>query len=192
MNLQQLPLISIVLFFPLVGAVILLFVKKEDTELIKRFTLVWTILAFVLSLGFVVGFRYGDPGFQFYESLPWIPQLGIGYQVGLDGISLLLIILTSGLMPLAVLSSYKAVTDRLKEYYIFMLLLETGMLGVFLSLDLFLFYVFWEVTLVPMYFLIGIWGGKRRVYAAIKFVLFTLTGSLLMLVAILSLVVEHA
>jgi NADH-quinone oxidoreductase subunit M len=95
MNLQQLPLISIVLFFPLVGAVILLFVKKEDTELIKRFTLVWTILTFVLSLGFVIGFRYADPGFQFYESLPWIPQLGIGYQVGLDGISLLLIILTT-------------------------------------------------------------------------------------------------
>ncbi len=185
MNLQQLPLISIVLFFPLVGAVILFFVKKEDAELIKRFTLVWTILTFVLSLAFVVSFRYGDPGFQFYESLPWIPQLGIGYEVGLDGISLLLIVLTSGLMPLAVLSSFKAINDRVKEYYIFMLLLETGMLGVFVSLDLFLFYVFWEVTLVPMYFLIGIWGGKRRVYAAIKFFLYTMAGSLLMLLAIL-------
>jgi NADH-quinone oxidoreductase subunit M len=185
MNLQQIPLISIVLFFPLVGAVILLFVKKEDTELIKRFTLVWTVLAFVLSLGFGVGFRYGDPGFQFYESLPWIPQLGIGYQVGLDGISLLLIILTTGLMPLAVLSSFKAITERVKEYYIFLLLLEVGMLGVFVSLDLFLFYVFWEVTLVPMYFLIGIWGGKRRVYAAVKFFLYTMAGSLLMLLAIL-------
>src|SRR5512136_2941822 len=185
MNLQQFPLISIVLFFPLVGAVFLFFVKKEDTELIKLFTLVWTILTFVLSLGFVLGFRYGYPGFQFEESLPWIPQLGIGYQVGLDGISLLLIILTTGLMPLAVLSSYKAITDRVKEYYIFMLLLETGMLGVFVSLDLFLFYVFWEVTLVPMYFLIGIWGGKRRVYAAVKFFLYTMAGSLLMLLAIL-------
>ena len=185
MNLQQLPLISIVLFFPLVGAVILLFVRRDNTELIKRFTLVWTILAFVLSLGFVVGFRYADPGFQFHESLPWIPDLGIGYQVGLDGISLLLIILTTGLMPLAVLSSYKAITDRVKEYYIFMLLLEVGMLGVFVSLDLFLFYVFWEVTLVPMYFLIGIWGGKRRVYAAVKFFLYTMAGSLLMLLAIL-------
>jgi len=185
MNLQQLPLISIVLFFPLVGAVILLFVRRDNTELIKRFALAWTILAFVLSLGFVVGFRYADPGFQFYESLPWIPDLGIGYQVGLDGISLLLIILTTGLMPLAVLSSYKAITDRVKEYYIFMLLLEVGMLGVFVSLDLFLFYVFWEVTLVPMYFLIGIWGGKRRVYAAVKFFLYTMAGSLLMLLAIL-------
>src|SRR5512136_2516870 len=185
MNLQQFPLISIVLFFPLVGAVFLFFVKKEDTELIKLFTLVWTILTFVLSLGFVLGFQYGDPGFQFTESLPWIPQLGIGYQVGLDGISLLLIILTTSLMPLAVLSSYKAITDRVKEYYIFMLLLETGMLGVFVSLDLFLFYVFWEVTLVPMYFLIGIWGGKRRVYAAVKFFLYTMAGSLLMLLAIL-------
>jgi NADH-quinone oxidoreductase subunit M len=174
-----------VLFFPVVGAVIVAFLKRDDVELIKRFTLAWTIIAFVLSLGFVIGFRSTDPGFQFYESYPWIPELGIGYQVGLDGISLLLIILTTGLMPLAVLSSFKAVSDRLKEYYIFMLLLETGMLGVFFSLDLFLFYVFWEVTLVPMYFLIGIWGGKRRVYAAVKFFLYTMAGSLLMLLAIL-------
>jgi NADH-quinone oxidoreductase subunit M len=185
MNLQQLPLISIVLFFPLVGAVIVAFMKRDDAELIKRFTLVWTSIAFVLSLGFVISFQTGNPDFQFQENLPWIPELGIGYVVGLDGISLLLIILTTGLMPLAVLSSFKAITDRVKEYYIFMLLLETGMLGVFVSLDLFLFYVFWEVTLVPMYFLIGIWGGKRRVYAAIKFFLYTMAGSLLMLLAIL-------
>ena len=185
MNLQQLPLISIVTFLPLVGAVILFFVKKENTELIKRFTLVWTILTFVVSLGFVIGFRTADPGFQFYESQPWIPQIGVGYQVGLDGINLLLILLTTGLMPLAVLSSFNAITDRVKEYYIFLLLLEVGMLGVFVSLDLFLFYVFWEVTLVPMYFLIGIWGGKRRVYAAVKFFLYTMAGSLLMLLAIL-------
>ena len=185
MNLQQLPLISIVLFFPLLGAVILLFVKKENTELIKRFTLVLTILTFVLSLGFVLGFQSGNPDFQFREDYPWIPSLHISYLVGLDGISLLLIILTTGLMPLAVLSSFKGIEDRQKEYYIFMLLLEVGMLGVFVSLDLFLFYVFWEVTLVPMYFLIGIWGGKRRVYAAVKFFLYTMAGSLLMLLAIL-------
>jgi NADH-quinone oxidoreductase subunit M len=185
MNLQQLPLISIVTFLPLVGAVILFFVKKENAELIKRFTLVWTIITFVVSLGFVIGFRTNDPGFQFYESQPWIPQIGVGYQVGLDGINLLLILLTTGLMPLAVLSSFNAITDRVKEYYIFLLLLEVGMLGVFVSLDLFLFYVFWEVTLVPMYFLIGIWGGKRRVYAAVKFFLYTMAGSLLMLLAIL-------
>src|SRR5512135_63621 len=185
MNLQASHLISIVTFFPLLGAVILFFVKKDNVELIKRFTLAWTIIAFVLSLGFVISFQLGNPDFQFQESLPWIPQLGIGYEVGIDGISLLLIILTTGLMPLAVLSSYKAITDRVKEYYIFMLLLEVGMLGVFVSLDLFLFYVFWEVTLVPMYFLIGIWGGKRRVYAAVKFFLYTMAGSLLMLLAIL-------
>ena len=185
MNLQQLPLISIVTFLPLVGAVILFFVKKEDTELIKRFTLVWTIITFVVSLGFLIGFRTNDPGFQFQESYPWIPQIGVGYQVGLDGINLLLILLTTGLMPLAVLSSFNAITDRVKEYYIFLLLLEVGMLGVFVSLDLFLFYVFWEITLVPMYFLIGIWGGKRRVYAAVKFFLYTMAGSLLMLLAIL-------
>jgi NADH-quinone oxidoreductase subunit M len=185
MNLQQLPLISIVTFLPLVGAVILLFVKKENTDLIKRFTLVWTILTFVVSLGFLIGFYPNLPTFQFTESYPWIPQIGVGYQVGLDGISLLLIFLTTGLMPLAVLSSFNAITDRVKEYFIFLLLLETGMLGVFVSLDLFLFYVFWEVTLVPMYFLIGIWGGKRRVYAAVKFFLYTMAGSLLMLLAIL-------
>ena len=169
MNFQQLPWISIVVFFPLVGAVILLFVKKENAELIKRFAFIWTLITLALSLIFVIGFRPNDPGFQFYENVPWIPQLGVSYEVGIDGISLLLIILTTGLMPLAMLSSFKAITDRVKEYYIFMLLLETGMLGVFVSLDLFLFYVFWEVTLVPMYFLIGIWGGKRRVYAAVKF-----------------------
>ena len=185
MNLQQLPLISIVTFLPLVGAVILFFVKKENTELIKRFTLVWTIFTFVVSLGFVIGFRTADPAFQFYESRPWIPQIGVGYQVGLDGINLLLILLTTGLMPLAILSSFNAINDRVKEYYIFLLLLEVGMLGVFVSLDLFLFYVFWEVTLVPMYFLIGIWGGKRRVYASVKFFLYTMAGSLLMLLAIL-------
>ncbi len=185
MNLQQFPLISVVVFFPLVGAVILLFVKKENVELIKRFTLIWTVITFVLSLGLVIRFQIGESGFQFMENMPWIPQIGVGYEVGIDGISLLLFILTTGLMPLAILSSYKAIADRVKEYYIFMLLLEVGMLGVFVSLDLFLFYVFWEVTLVPMYFLIGIWGGKRRVYAAVKFFLYTMAGSLLMLLAIL-------
>ena len=185
MNLQQLPLITIVTFLPLVGAVLLFFVKKEHTETIKRFALIWTLITLVVSLGFLIGFRPAYPGFQFSEQYSWIPQLNISYQVGLDGISLLLILLTTGLMPLAVLSSYNSITDRVKEYYIFMLLLETGMLGVFVSLDLFLFYVFWEVTLVPMYFLIGIWGGKRRVYAAVKFFLYTMFGSLLMLLAIL-------
>ncbi len=185
MNLQASHLVSIVTFFPLLGAVILFFVKKEDTELIKRIALVWTIIIFVLSLGFVISFQLGSTDFQFQEKTAWIPQLGIGYQVGIDGISLLLIILTTGLMPLAMLSSFNSITDRVKEYYIFMLLLEVGMLGVFVSLDLFLFYVFWEVTLVPMYFLIGIWGGKRRVYAAVKFFLYTMAGSLLMLLAIL-------
>ncbi len=185
MNLQQIPLISIVLFFPLLGALILLFVNRESTELIKRFTLVWTVITLVLSLGLVIGFHSGVPDFQFHETQPWISQLKIGYEVGVDGISLLLIILTTGLMPLAVLSSFKSIADRVKEYYIFMLLLETGMLGVFVSLDLFLFYVFWEVALVPMYFLVGIWGGPRRVYAAVKFFLYTMAGSLLMLLAIL-------
>ena len=122
---------------------------------------------------------------QFLEKIPWIPDWGISYQVGIDGISLFLVLLTTFLTPLAILSSWTAITKKIKEYMVFMLLLETGMLGVFIALDLFLFYVFWEAMLIPMYFLIGIWGGARRIYAAIKFFIYTMAGSLLMLVGIL-------
>ena len=117
--------------------------------------------------------------------VPWIPTAGINFAMGVDGISVLLVLMTTLLMPIAILSSFTSITDRVKEYYAFLLLLETGMLGVFFALDLFLFYIFWEFTLVPMYFLIGIWGGPRRQYAAIKFFLYTMAGSLLMLLAIL-------
>src|SRR5439155_15464913 len=123
---------------------------------------------------------------QFVQNIPWIQTLGANYHVGIDGISLLLVMLTTLLGPLAVLSSWEAIHDRVKEYYVFMLLLQTGMMGVFISLDFFLFYVFWEVMLVPMYFLIGIWGGPRKLYAAIKFFLYTLFGSVLMLLGILA------
>jgi NADH-quinone oxidoreductase subunit M len=186
MNLTNLPLITIVTFLPLVGVLIILFLNGEDKQAIKQTALIVSILTFIVSLGFVVGgFDRAQSGFQFVEKQPWIPAFGINYEVGLDGISLLLILLTTLLSPLAILSSFESIKDRLKEYYIFMLVLETGMLGVFISLDLFLFYVFWEVTLVPMYFLIGIWGGGRRVYAAVKFFLYTMAGSILMLLAIL-------
>src|SRR5262249_39038494 len=124
---------------------------------------------------------------QFVENVPWIKTLGAKYHVGIDGISLLLIMLTTLLGPLAVLSSWSAIANRVKEYYVFMLMLQTGMLGVFISLDFFLFYVFWEVMLVPMYFLIGVWGGPRKLYAAIKFFLYTLVGSVLLLLGILAL-----
>jgi NADH-quinone oxidoreductase subunit M len=128
---------------------------------------------------------------QFVERLPWIPAYGIQYIVGIDGISLFLVLLTTVLMPIAILASW-SIHDRIKEYLIAMLLLQTGMLGAFVALDLFLFYVFWEVMLVPMYFLIGVWGGTRRIYAALKFVIYTMAGSLLMLVAIIYLAARHA
>ena len=186
MNLTNLPLISIVTFLPLVGALILAFQNREDSNGLKQTALVVSILTFIVSLGFVVGgFRFDQAGFQFKETYQWIEAFKINYEVGIDGISLLLVLLTTFLMPLAILSSWNSIKDRLKEYMVFMLILETGMLGVFVSLDLFLFYVFWEVVLIPMYFLIGIWGGPRRVYAAVKFFLYTMAGSLLMLLAIL-------
>ena len=136
-------------------------------------------------------FRLDHFGVSIRQSnVPWIPSLGINYQMGVDGISVFLILLATVLTPLAMLASW-SITERVKEYFIFMLLLETGMIGVFVSLDLFLFYVFWEVMLVPMYFLIGVWGGERRIYAAMKFVLYTMIGSVLMLVAIIALYFMH-
>lgn len=186
MDLTKFPLVSVVTFFPLIGVAILLFVNKDRSETIKRMTLVTSVVTFVLSLGFLAGgFDLNRAGFQFMDQTPWIPQWGISYHVGIDGISILLILMTTLLMPLAILSSWKAIEDRLKLYMIFMLMLETAMVGVFVSLDLFLFYVFWEFSLVPMYFLVGIWGGPRRVYAAIKFFLYTMAGSILMLLGIL-------
>ena len=188
---STLPLITIVTFLPLVGVLILLFQRKDDADLLKRTALTVAAVVFVVSLLFVVqigsigGFDLNQPGYQYYEKYAWIPAFNINYEVGIDGLSLLLILLTTFLMPLAILSSWNSVKDRLKEYLIFLLVLETGMLGVFFSLDLFLFYVFWEIVLIPMYFLIGIWGGARRVYAAIKFFLYTMAGSLLMLLAVL-------
>jgi NADH-quinone oxidoreductase subunit M len=144
-----------------------------------------TTLTFVLSLGLFTGFDPTEPGFQFVERLSWLPEWGIHYFVGIDGISLFLVLLTTFLMPITLLASWRDIDRSVESYVFFMLFLETGMLGAFVSLNLFLFYVFWEVMLVPMYFIIGIWGGPRRIYAAVKFFLFTMVGSLLMLVAML-------
>jgi len=186
MDLTGIPLVTIVTFFPLLGIPVLLLLRNDQEQAIKRAAMTFSALAFVLSLGLVFGgFDLREAGFQFEENVPWIPAWGINYHVGVDGISILLVLLTTLIMPIAILSSWTAIHDRLKQYMIFMLLLETAMLGVFVSLDLFLFYVFWEFSLVPMYFLIGIWGGPRRVYAAIKFFLYTMAGSILMLLAIL-------
>ena len=186
MNLTHFPLISLVTFLPTIGALIVALQNKEDTNSLKQTALVVSILTFIVSLGFVVGgFDRTQAAYQFTEKYAWIPSFGINYEVGIDGISLLLVLLTTLLTPIAILSSWTSIKDRMKEYMVFLLILETGMLGVFVSLDLFLFYVFWEVTLVPMYFLIGIWGGPRRIYAAVKFFLYTMAGSILMLLAIL-------
>src|ERR1044071_1240929 len=146
------------------------------------------ISGFIISLPLWFWFdRDNADQMQFVQNIPWIQTIGANYHVGIDGISLLLVLLTTLLGPLAVLSSWDAIQERVKEYYVFMLMLQAGMLGVFISLDFFLFYVFWEVMLVPMYFLIGVWGGPRKLYAAIKFFLYTLFGSVLMLLGILAL-----
>lgn len=180
-------LLTIITFLPLLGAFVLLFFKKQGVNGIRSLALVVSLATFVVSLPLFFCFNAASPQFQFEQYVPWIPSLGIQYHVGLDGISLFLVLLTTLLTPIALLSSWNSIENRVKEYYFFMLMLETGMIGVFVALDLFLFYVFWEVMLVPMYFLIGVWGGQRRIYAAIKFFLYTMVGSVLMLVAIISL-----
>jgi NADH-quinone oxidoreductase subunit M len=178
------PFLDVTIFLPLAGAVIVGLIPKDSHGLIRTAALGVTVATFVVSLGILANFDAGSSGFQMKTNAQWIPEWGVGYAVGVDGISLWLVLLTAFLMPLGVLASWP-VAARVKPYFVFLLALETGMLGVFSSLDMFLFYLFWEATLVPMYFLIGMWGHGRRMYAAMKFFLFTLVGSLLMLVAIL-------
>jgi NADH-quinone oxidoreductase subunit M len=190
MDLITANILTIITFTPAIGAILLLFYNRDHVRSIRSFALIITILTFVFSLHLIAHFDSTNPDFQFGIRIPWIPSLGIDYAMGVDGISVFLILLTTLLTPLAVLASW-SIHERWKEYFIFMLLLETGMLGVFSSLDFFLFYVFWEIMLVPMYFLIGVWGGERRIYAAIKFVLNTMIGSVLMLVAIIALYFMH-
>ncbi len=180
-------LLTALIFLPLAGALLLIFLPKENPRLLKNVTFLVTLVEFLLSLPVVFGFDGSVAGMQFVQKVPWLPAYGISYSVGVDGISLWLLMLTTFMMPITILSTYAAVEKHVKEFMIFMLLLEVGMVGVFLAIDLFLFYVFWELVLIPMYFLIGVWGGERRIYAAIKFFLYTFAGSVLMLVAILAL-----
>ena len=180
-------LLSVILFTPLFGALILLLVPRESTLLHRVVGNLFGALGFLVSLPLFLHFPAGSGGFEFREVAEWIPSIGANYSLGVDGISLLLVMLTTFLGMIAIFSSWGAVQQRTKEYYILLLLLQTGILGVFLALDLFLFYVFWEVMLVPMYFLIAVWGSDRRLYAAIKFFLYTLAGSVIMLLAILAL-----
>ena len=192
MNELGFPILSLITFLPLIGVLVILFIPREEARTIKNWAFAVAAVDFVISLTLYFYFQSDSAQMQFVEHVPWIENLGIGYHLGVDGISLFLVLLTTLLSPIAILSSWTAITDKVKEYMIFMLLLEMSMIGVFVSLDLFLFFVFWEVTLIPMYFLIGGWGGARRIYAALKFFLYTFAGSALMLIAIMVLYFMNA
>jgi NADH-quinone oxidoreductase subunit M len=182
--------LSLLVFLPALGAAALLLVPRRAVSLLFYAALGVSLLAFVDSLLIFWRFDPNVADMQMVERLAWIPSYGIEYIVGVDGLSLFLVLLTALIVPIAILASW-TIHDKVKEYLFFMLLLETGMLGTLVALDLFLFYVFWELMLVPMYFLIGVWGGQRRIYAAVKFVIYTMTGSLLMLVAIIFLATRN-
>ena len=190
-------ILSIILFAPLVGIGVLLFIPGENKNAVRWWGNIVLFVDFLLSLPLVFWFSAeGQSGtheqlFRFVEKHAWIPSIGAEYHLGIDGISFLMIMLTTVLGFISVLSSWSAIQDRVKEYYAMFMLLQIGMLGVFMSLDVFLFYVFWEVMLVPMYFIIGVWGGPRKLYAAIKFFLYTLAGSVLMLLGILALYFQY-
>ena len=188
-NTANFPLLSLIMFTPLVGAVLLLFVSKPNA--IRWIANGFAVLGFLVSLPLWFWLDKTGPDWQFAERHEWIPSIGAEYFIGVDGFSTLLILLATLMGAIAVLSSWAAITERVKEYYIFLLTLQTGMIGAFVSLDFLLFFVFWEVMLVPMYFLIGIWGSTNRVYSAIKFFLFTLVGSVIMLLGILAVYFYH-
>src|SRR5580693_4929106 len=177
-------LLTVITFLPLLGVPALLFLRSEDHIWIKRIALAVSLAEFVISLFLIRGFVTANPGYQFEEIHPWIGS-AIRYHMGVDGISLFLVILTTFLVPISILASWQGIHEKVKGFFIALLVIETAMIGVFVSLDLFLFFVFWELTLIPMYFLVGIWGHTRRIYAAVKFILYTMFGSILMLVAIL-------
>jgi NADH-quinone oxidoreductase subunit M len=180
-------LLTLVTFFPLIGVAVLLFLKPEQKNSARWVALITSLITFGISLAILAQFNPQNPDLQMEVVIPWINVAGwvITYYMGVDGLSILLVLLTTLLTAISILSTWTAIQDRVKQFMIFFLLLEVGMLGVFLAQDLFLFYVFWEFTLVPMYFLIGIWGGPNRIYAAVKFFLYTMAGSILMLLAIL-------
>ena len=183
-------ILTIATFLPVAGALLLCLLPGARTREIRFVALAASLATFVVSLGIWWRFDGSSALFQYVVDVAWIPSFGIGYRMGVDGISLFLVLLSTLLTPVAIAASW-SITNRVREYFVFMLLLEAGMIGVFVALDFFLFYFFWEAMLVPMYFLIGIWGGERRIYAATKFVLYTMAGSVLMLVAIFTLYLLH-
>ncbi|HEX8618778.1 MAG TPA: NADH-quinone oxidoreductase subunit M [Thermoanaerobaculia bacterium] len=189
------PLLSLILWLPLAAAIVLAFFPKSadaaGATLVKGWGLFWSAATFVISLGLLSGWDNAQAGFQFVESKPWIPQWGITYGLGIDGITLWLVLLTTFLTPLVFLSQWNSLHKHPKEYVLAFLVMETAMIGAFLATDLLLFYIFFELMLLPMYLVIGVWGGTNRIYAAIKFFLFTIAGSLLMLLAIIYLVFQN-
>jgi NADH-quinone oxidoreductase subunit M len=184
-------LLSLILFWPLAGMLVLLLIPAERKALVRLWANGVLLAGFLISLVLVTKYDHGASGYQFVERSAWIPSIGASYLIGIDGISLLMVLLTTLIGFLASLSSWNTIQDRVKEYYALFLLLQTALIGVFVSLDFFLFYIFFELVLIPMYFIIGIWGGQRRLYAAIKFFLYTLTGSVLMLLGILTLYFQY-
>ena len=189
--MSDLPILTLVVFTPLIGVVALLLIPGRLHAAIRWVALLASLASFGFSLA-LLGYDPTGAEFQFTEDLPWIEAFGMRYTLGVDGLSAVLVLLTTLLSAVSIFYSWVPIQTRVKEYYIALLLLMVGMLGVFVSLDLFLFYVFWEVSLIPMYLVIGIWGGPRRIYATVKFVIYTMVGSLLMLVAILAVAIAHA
>ncbi|MCB1059468.1 MAG: NADH-quinone oxidoreductase subunit M [Calditrichaeota bacterium] len=178
-------ILSLCIAIPAVASLLVLFLPRTSPNTIRWTALLASLAAFFVSLVVLINFQVGEAGFQMVEKVPWVPSIGADWHLGVDGISLFLVVLTTLLTVLCIISSWHSITDRVRDYHFFFLLLEAGMIGVFVALDLFVFYVMWEVMLVPMFFLIGVWGGQRRLYATIKFFLFTMAGSVLMLAGIL-------
>jgi NADH-quinone oxidoreductase subunit M len=190
--MQQLgyPILSTIIFLPIIGAIIISLINRKNNTAIKGIALIVSIVTFILSIPLFTNFDKSTPKMQFLETYEWIPSWGIYYSLGIDGISILFVLLSTLLTILCITVSWQSITDKVKEFYAALLLIEGAMIGVFCSLDIFLFYIFWEAMLIPMYLLIGVWGGPNRVYAAIKFFLYTLVGSVLMLVGIIVLYFE--
>ena len=186
--------LSLVIFFPLVGIpliVLFSYIFEDSLEQMKRLVLAITLIEFIISLPLFISFEAGNAGMQFVTKIPWIESLGVSYHVGIDGISLFMVLLTTFIFPITILSAWRAIDKGMREFLILMLLLESALIGTFAALDMILFFVFWEAVLIPMYFIIGIWGTERRIYAAVKFFIYTAFGSALMLIAIFYLFFLH-
>jgi NADH-quinone oxidoreductase subunit M len=179
------PILTTLIFLPVAGAACLLLIPRASEKLIKWFTLAISLVTFAVSLPLFSYFDKTTHAMQFVERHPWIPAWNINYSLGIDGISILFVLLSTLVIILCVLISWNSIKTKVTEFYIALLIVEGAMIGVFCSLDFFLFYIFWEAMLIPMYLLIGVWGGPNRVYAAVKFFLYTLVGSVLMLVGII-------